>query len=156
MADEKKKRQPDTNGNNDLSEFMDEMRENFNILTSRQDELEDLLKELGRGVGEEKVILAKKLYDTNKREIMEVSRIDNESVGSFALAYAVGAYLSPEIQNGEITLPLLVLDNFMRLKLSAHGGWNRGLTVINKVIQEQFSSEGREAQLGEEIPAGGG
>jgi hypothetical protein len=70
------------------------------------------------------------------------------------LALAVGDYLSPEIQSGEITLPRRRIDYFLRAQLSAFAGWNRDMSM--DVLKEQVAGEAAaEAALAEELEAGG-
>lgn len=144
---------PDDFEDKDIKSILLELKEAVVGLANRQDEVEDALAEAGREDGKHKVLLAKRFYEADKKGILEVTRISKLASRPLSLALALGDYLNEDIQSGKVSLPMIRLDYFFRLQLSA-GGWNRAMSI--PVLQEQVGAEARENEdeFARELEAG--
>jgi hypothetical protein len=117
----------------EVGDFKAAFKNEFIKLVDEVDEIKEQIREDKRG--ESKLLLTQKLYRTDRREILEVSRIPPGAVEPLAYALALDAKTSRRGRNG-VSLTAEVIDNILRLDLSARG-WNRGMSM--QPLTEQVS-----------------
>jgi len=117
---------------NEMADFKAAFKDEFIQLSDRVDEVAE---QIGEGKkGESRLLLTQKLYKTNMREILEVSRIPPMAVEPLAYALALDAKTGPGGAHNGVSLTAQVIDNILRLNLSGRG-WNRGMSMPALVEQ---------------------
>lgn len=101
-----------------------------------------------QGDGADRLRMVNLFYDTDKKHILELSNISPASVRPFATALTLASILKPEVQSGEVSLDEVFIENFLRLRRSAHGK-HFGLGL--RALEEQMSATQQEGAEGQEL-----
>lgn len=125
----------------EVQEFKDLFKNEFIQLSDRVDELAEVVG--GGHKDEHKLLLTQKLYKTDVREILEVSRIPRSAAEPLAYALALDEKTGRGWRRNGVSLTAIVIDNILRLNLSG-GGWNRGLSMPAIVEQAAVITEEEE------------
>jgi hypothetical protein len=108
------------------------------------DRVDELAEQFGDGKrGESRLLLSQKMYDTDRKEILEVSTIPSMASEPFAYALALDDKTSRRGQNRGISLTALVVDYILRLNLSVLGRnrWRSLPALIEQVGATQMEGE---------------
>lgn len=119
-----------------VSDRLAGVEENFGKrMDGVEDEVVDIKKAGGSGNGH-KVLLTKRFYEADEKGILEVSRISNTSPRPLSLALTGAVYRGRDIQSGKMTFTQKRIENWLRLQLSAYGGWNRekSFDILKEVV----------------------
>jgi hypothetical protein len=135
---------------NAVGDFKATFKGEFIQLSDRVDELAEQFGDGKRG--ESRLLLAQKMYKTDRKEILEVSTIPSMASEPFAYALALDDKTSRRGQNKDVSLTALTIDYILRLNLSVLGRnrW-RTLPALIEQVSAMESGEGRM----QEIEAGG-